>query len=158
MDMPEAWISFNTRDRQRYWWRTGILTMALAGVMVAMSLTTHESGKWWWVGGLGAFSIVVVLSTINTIYGQVLLTMAGLELRTFVSRRVVPWSEVARIEERRRVRRSGTWSDLRVIRTHGRSLTIPGTLTQGATRHSLSCASSRPGSMHGPGPSAYALD
>jgi hypothetical protein len=71
----------------------------------------------------------VVLSTINTIYGQVLLTMAGLELHTFVSRRVVPWSEVARIEERRRVRRSGTWSDLRVIRTHGRSLTIPGTLT-----------------------------
>ncbi|MDQ0831395.1 hypothetical protein QF032_003239 [Streptomyces achromogenes] len=129
MDMPEAWIGFNARDRQRYWWRTGILTLALAGVVVAMSLTTHESGKWLWVGGLGSFSVVVVLSTINTIYGQVLMTMAGLELHTFVSRRVVPWSEVVRIEERRRVRRSGTWSDLRVIRTHGRSLTIPGTLT-----------------------------
>ncbi|MFC9059100.1 hypothetical protein ACFTXB_13730 [Streptomyces sp. NPDC057074] len=133
MDMPEAWIGFNARDRQRYWWRTGILTLALAGVMVAMSLTTHEPGKWWWVGGLGAFSIVVVLSTINTIYGQALLTMAGLELHTFVSGRVVPWSEVARIEERRRVRRSGTWSDLCVIRAHGRSLTIPGTLTNRVT-------------------------
>jgi hypothetical protein len=43
--MPEAWIGFNARDRHRYWWRTGILTLALAGVMVAMSLTTHEPGK-----------------------------------------------------------------------------------------------------------------
>ncbi|MFF4510441.1 PH domain-containing protein [Streptomyces mirabilis] len=127
--MPEAWIGFNSRDRQRYWWRTGILTLALAGVMVAMSLTTHEPGRWWWVSGVGAFSVVVVLSTINAIYGQVLLTATGLEFRTFVSRRVVPWSEVARIGKRQRVSRSGTWSDLRVIRTHGRSLTIPGTLT-----------------------------
>ncbi|MFC7908412.1 hypothetical protein ACFW20_08050 [Streptomyces nigra] len=127
--MPVAWIGFNSHDRQRYWWRTGILSLALAGVMVAMSLTTHEPGKWWWVGGVGAFSVAALLSAINSIYGQVLLTTTGLEFRTFVSRRVVPWSEVARIEERQRVSRSGTWSDLRLIRAHGRSLTIPGTLT-----------------------------
>ncbi|MFC8519009.1 PH domain-containing protein [Streptomyces sp. NPDC057257] len=127
--MPEAWIGFNSRDRQRLWWRTCILASALVGVIVTMSLTTHEPGKWWWVGGMGAFSVVVLLSTINVIYGQVLLTTKGLEFRTFVSRRVVPWSEVARIEERQRVSRSGTWSELRVIRAHGRSLTLPGTLT-----------------------------
>ncbi|MCI3276641.1 PH domain-containing protein [Streptomyces cylindrosporus] len=127
--MPEAWIGFNSRDRQRLWWRTGILTSALVGVIGTMSLTTHEPGRWWWVGGMGAFSVVVLLSTINLIYGQVLLTTTGLEFRTFVSRRVVPWSEVARIEERQRVSRSGTWSELRVIRAHGRSLTLPGTLT-----------------------------
>ncbi|MEU3242169.1 MULTISPECIES: hypothetical protein [unclassified Streptomyces] len=126
--MPEAWIGFNSLDRQRYWWRTGILTLALAGVMVAISLTTHEPGKWW-AGGVGAFSVAVFLSAINSIYGQVLLTTTELEFRTFVSSRVVPWSEVVRIEERQRVSRSGTWSDLRVIRIHGRSLTIPGTLT-----------------------------
>ncbi|MDH6455725.1 hypothetical protein RKD27_009156 [Streptomyces sp. SAI-126] len=128
MDMSEAWIGCNSRDRQRYWWRTGILTLALVGVMVAMGSTTHEPGKWWWVGGVGAFSVVVLLSTINSIYGQVLLTTTGLEFRTFVSRRGVPRSEVARIEVRQGVSRSGIWSDLRVIRVHGRSLTIPGTL------------------------------
>ncbi|MFG2440511.1 hypothetical protein [Streptomyces sp. NPDC048508] len=127
--MPEAWIGFNSRDRQRYWWRSGILTLALVGVMVAMSLTMHEPGKWWWVGGAGTFAVVVLLSTINSIYGHVLLTKTGLEFRTFASRRVVPWNEVARIEERHRASRSGTWSDLRVIRAHGRSLTIPGTFT-----------------------------
>ncbi|MGW3143066.1 hypothetical protein [Streptomyces sp. NPDC001139] len=127
--MSEAWIGFNSRDRQRYWWRTGILTVALGGVTVAISVTTHEPGKWWWVGGVAALSAIVLSSTINSIYGQVLLTTRGLEFRTFVSRRVVPWSEVARIEERQRVSRSGTWSDLRVIRAHGRSVTIPGTLT-----------------------------
>ncbi|MEU1535788.1 hypothetical protein [Streptomyces fagopyri] len=127
--MTEAWIGFSSRDRQRYWWRTGILTLALVGVMVAMSLAMHEPGKWGWVGGVGAFAVVVLLSTINSICGEVLLTTTGLEFRTFVSRRVVSWSEVARIEERQRVSRSGTISDLRVIRAHGCSLTIPGTFT-----------------------------
>lgn len=133
MDMPDVWIGFNSRDRQRYWWRTGILMLALAVVMVAMSLTTHELGKCWWVGGMGVFSVVVVFSTINSIYGRVLLTATGLEFRTFVSRRVVPWSEVARIEKRQRVSRSGIWWDLRVVRAHGRSLMIPGTLTNRMT-------------------------
>ncbi|MDX2549135.1 hypothetical protein ACOT81_04590 [Streptomyces sp. WI04-05B] len=131
--MPDVWIGFNSRDRQRYWWRTGILMLALAGVVVAMSLTTHEPGKWWWVGGVGVFSVVVVFSTINSIYGRVLLTATGLEFRTFVSRRVVPWSEVARVEKRQRVSRSGIWWDLRVVRAHGRSLTIPGTFTNRMT-------------------------
>lgn len=129
MDMPDVWIGFNSRDRQRYWWRTGILMLALAGVVVAMSLTTHEPGKWWWVGGVGVFSVVAVFSTINSIYGRVLLTATGLEFRTLVSRRVVPWSEVGRVEKRQRVSRSGIWWDLRVVRVHGRSLTIPGTFT-----------------------------
>ncbi len=133
MDMPDVWIGFNSRDRQRYWWRTGILTSALAGVMVAMSSTTHEPGTWWWVGGVGVFSAGAVFSTINSIYGRVLLTATGLEFRTFVSRRVVPWSEVVRIEERQRVSRSGIWWELRIVRARGRSLTIPGTFTNRMT-------------------------
>ena len=123
------WIGFNSRDRQRYWWRAGILTPALVGAMVMMRLTVPEPGTWWWVGGVGVFSAAVVSSTINTIYGHALLTATGLEFRTFVCRRVVPWGEVARIEERQRVSRSGTWSDLRLVRVHGRALTVPGTLT-----------------------------
>ncbi|MFD5572760.1 hypothetical protein [Streptomyces cadmiisoli] len=127
--MPDVWIGFNSDDRQRYWWRNGILTLALTGVTVAMSLTAQESGKWWWVGGTGVFSVVVVFSTINWIYGRALLTATGLECRTFVSRRSIPWSEVAGIEKRQRVSRSGIWSELRVVRVRGRALTIPGTST-----------------------------
>ncbi|MEU7405363.1 hypothetical protein [Streptomyces sp. NPDC044948] len=127
--MPEVRIGFNSRDRQRYWRRTGVLTLTLTGVLAAMSLTTQGPVKWWWVGSLGTFSVVAVLSTINSLYGHVLLSASGLEFRTFVSRRVVPWNEVARVEKRQRVSRSGIWSDLRVIRAHGRSLPIPGTLT-----------------------------
>ncbi|MGP3777195.1 hypothetical protein ACTWJ8_40805 (plasmid) [Streptomyces sp. SDT5-1] len=127
--MPGVWIGFNSRDRQRYWWRVGILTPVLVGVMVAVRLSAHEPGAWWWAGGLGIFSVAVVSSTIDTIYGHALLTATGLECRTFVRGRVVPWGEVARIEERQRVSRSGTWSDLRVVRVRGRALTVPGTLT-----------------------------
>ncbi|MFJ9683539.1 hypothetical protein ACIRP2_36685 [Streptomyces sp. NPDC101194] len=127
--MPDVWIGFNSDDRQRYWWRNGLVMLALAGVMVAMSLTTHESGKWWWVGGVGVLSVVVFLSTIKSIYGRALLTVTGLEFRTFISRRVIPWSEVVGIERRQRVLRSGIWWDLRVVRTRGRSIAVPGTFT-----------------------------
>ncbi|MFE9976100.1 PH domain-containing protein [Streptomyces hirsutus] len=127
--MPNVWIGFNSDDRQRYWWRNGLVMLALAGVIVAMSLTVHESGKWWWVLGFGVFSVVVFFSSVNSIYGRVLLTARGLEFRTFVSRRVIPWSEVAGIETRRRVIRSGIWCDLRVVRVRGRSLAVPGTIT-----------------------------
>ncbi|MFF8617455.1 hypothetical protein [Streptomyces sp. NPDC015350] len=127
--MPDVWIGFNAYDQQRYWWRNGIGTLALIGVVVAMSLTTYQPGKWWWVAGFGVFSVVVFVSTVNLIYGRALLTARGLEFRTFVSRRVIPWSEVASIERRQRVTRSGTWWDLQVVRVRGRSLAVPGTVT-----------------------------
>ncbi|MFE4658264.1 hypothetical protein ACFRFJ_16465 [Streptomyces hydrogenans] len=126
--MPEVWIGFNAYDQQRYWWRNGLVMLALTGVITAMSLI-DEPGKWWWVGGVVIFSVFAFFSAINSIYGRVLLTATGLEFRTFVSRRVVPWSEVTGIERRRRVSRSEIWWDLRIVRARGRSLAIPGTIT-----------------------------
>ncbi|MEV5607276.1 hypothetical protein [Streptomyces sp. NPDC052225] len=131
--MSEVWISFNACDRRRYWWRNVIGTLVLVGVVAAMALTTHEPGTWWWVGGLGAFVVGMFVSTVNLIYGRSLLTERGLEFRTFVSRRAIPWSEVAAIETRQRVSRSGIWSDLRVVRVRGRSLGMPGTVTNRMT-------------------------
>ncbi|MER5995692.1 hypothetical protein [Streptomyces viridosporus] len=127
--MPDVWIGLNSDDRRRYWWRTGIGTLLITGAMVAMSLTARGPGGWWLVGGCGIFFIPMVFSTVNAIYGRVLLTATGLEFRTFVSRRSVPWSEVAGIERRQRASRSEIWWDLRIARVRGRSLTIPGTFT-----------------------------
>ncbi|MFF1473104.1 hypothetical protein OG981_40355 [Streptomyces mirabilis] len=131
--MPDVWIGFSSADRQRYWWRTGIMMLALAGVTVAAGLTTRASDRWWLIGGFGVFFVAVVFSMINSIYGRVLLTATGVEFRTVVSRRSIPWSEVADIEKRQRVSRSGIWWDLRVVRVRGRSLTIPGTFTNRRT-------------------------
>ncbi|MFI8515124.1 hypothetical protein ACIGHB_28755 [Streptomyces sp. NPDC085460] len=75
------------------------------------------------------FSVIACFIAINSIYGRVLLTATGLEFRTFVSRRVVPWGEVAGIERRRRMSRSEIWWDLRIVRVRGRSLAVPGTIT-----------------------------
>ncbi|MFB7999855.1 hypothetical protein ACFC4G_44645 [Streptomyces sp. NPDC056002] len=127
--MPNVWIGFSSADRQRYWWRTGVMILVLAGVIVAAGLTVREPGRWWWLGGFGVFFVAMVFSMINWIYGRVLLSATGVEFRTFVSRRSIPWSEVAGIEKRQRVLRSGIWWDLRVVRVRGRALTIPGTLT-----------------------------
>ncbi|MFD5125706.1 hypothetical protein [Streptomyces sp. NPDC058385] len=127
--MPNVWIGFSSADRQRYWWRTGIMILALAGVIVAAGLTVQEPGRWWWLGGFGVFFVATVFNMINWIYGRALLSATGVEFRTFVSRRSIPWSEVAGIEKRQRVSRSGIWWDLRIVRVRGRALTIPGTLT-----------------------------
>ncbi|MFF1278920.1 PH domain-containing protein [Streptomyces marokkonensis] len=127
--MPDVWIGFNSADRQRYWWRTSIMTLVLTGVMVVAGLTTPAPDRWWLVGGFGVFLAALVFGMLNWIYGQTLLTTTGLKFRTFVSRRSIPWSEVAGIESRQRVSRSGIWWDLRVVRARGRSLTLPGTLT-----------------------------
>ncbi|MEE1838769.1 hypothetical protein ACIODX_37785 [Streptomyces sp. NPDC088190] len=128
MDMPDVWIGFNSDDRQRAWWQNGLVTLALTAAMVVMILT-NEPNKWWFVSGLGVLAVVAFVGTVNLIYGRVLLTARGLEFRTFVSRRIIPWSEVAGIETRRRVVRSRILCDLRVVRVRGRALTIPGTAT-----------------------------
>ncbi|MFC8246472.1 hypothetical protein [Streptomyces chartreusis] len=127
--MPDVWIGFSSADRQRYWWRNCIVMLLLAGVTVAVGLTERGPDRWWWVGGFAVFSVAIFLATINSIYGRVLLTARGLEFRTFVSRRSIPWNEVAGIERRQRVSRSMIWWDLRVVRARGRSLAVPGTFT-----------------------------
>ncbi|MFE9456959.1 hypothetical protein [Streptomyces californicus] len=125
--MPDVWIGFTSEDRRRYWWRNAFLTLALAGVVMVMLLTEHEPARWWLAGGLGILATVLFVATVDLIRGSTLLTARGLEFRTFVSRRVIPWSEVAGIEVRERVVRSGVRCDLRVIRVRGRPLTVPGT-------------------------------
>ncbi|TQJ85275.1 hypothetical protein FBY22_4034 [Streptomyces sp. SLBN-31] len=52
-----------------------------------------------------------------------------MEFRTFVSRRSVSWSEIARIEKRRHQGRSAEWWDVSAVRVRGRALTIPGVFT-----------------------------
>ncbi|MFC8494585.1 hypothetical protein ACFUJU_28070 [Streptomyces sp. NPDC057235] len=76
--------------------------------------------------------MVTSLDTVNLTYGQTLLATRGLEFRTFVSRRVIPWNEIADIQTRPWVVRSGVLCDLRVVRVRGRSLTISGTATSQA--------------------------
>ncbi|MET7541451.1 hypothetical protein ACFVY1_48150 [Streptomyces sp. NPDC058293] len=127
--MSEVLIGFSAAARRRYWWRTGIVTLVFTGGMVAVGLTAPASERWWWVGGFGAFGVVADIDMINRIYGRAVLTKTGIELRTFASRRSIPWCEIASVEERLRASRSGLWWDLRIVRVRGRSLTVPGTLT-----------------------------
>ncbi|WP_328374667.1 hypothetical protein OG372_00350 [Streptomyces sp. NBC_01020] len=129
MDMPEVLISFSAAARRRYWWRTGVLMLVLVGGPVAVGVTVSAPDRWWWGAGFGAFGLLTLFDMINRIYGRAVLTAAGMEFRTFVSRRSLPWCEIAGVKVRQRGSRSGIWSDLRLVRVRGRSLTVPGTMT-----------------------------
>jgi hypothetical protein len=96
---------------------------------VAAGLTTPAAERWWWIGGVAVFYSLILLSVVNQGIGATLLTSERMEFRTFFRRGSVPWSEVAGIEKRYRTGRSGTWSEVRVLRVQGRALTAPGAFT-----------------------------
>lgn len=105
------------------------MTLALIGMAVAAGLTAPGTERWWWIGGVVAFSCLVLLSMVNQATGTTLLTPKGMEFRTLLSHRVVPWDEVVSVEKRYRTGRNGTWFYVRVLRAHGRALTLPGAFT-----------------------------
>lgn len=99
------------------------------GTTTATALSARATERWWWGGGEGLFWLIMLIYMVNRGYGRTLLTPNGMEFHTFVSRRSIPWGEIARVEKRCRQTRSGTWWDVRAIRVHGRALTIPGAFT-----------------------------
>lgn len=127
--MPGIWIGLDAAARRRNWWWTGFLTLVCVGAAVAVALSEPAADRWWWVGGVGGFWLVGFFYMVNRGYGRTLLTANGMEFRTFVSRRSVPWSEIARIEKRRHQARSGEWWDVCAVRVRGRGLTVPGVFT-----------------------------
>jgi hypothetical protein len=126
MGMPDVWIGFTDAARRRNWWWTGVLTLIHAGAAVAMGFSAPAPNRWGWVIGVGVTWVAVLFYMINHGYGRTLLTASGMEFRTFVSRRSIPWSEIAGIEKREHLTRGGSWWDLRAVRVRGRSLAIPG--------------------------------
>ncbi|MER8091379.1 hypothetical protein ACIO6T_44475 [Streptomyces sp. NPDC087532] len=129
--MPDVWIGLSAVARRRNWWWTGFLTLVFAGmaVAVAVALRAPTSSRWWWGGGVGVAWLASLFYMINRGCGRTLLTASGMEFRTFVSRRSIPWSEITRIEKRQHQTRSGFWWNVRAVRVRGRSLTIPGAFT-----------------------------
>ncbi|MFF3787675.1 PH domain-containing protein [Streptomyces sp. NPDC001933] len=103
--------------------------LTLIGTAVAAGLTTPAAERWWWIGGVVAFSCLVLLSMVNQATGATLLTPRGMEFRTLFRHRIVPWCEVVSVEKRSRTGRNGTWSYVRVLRAHSRTLVLPGIFT-----------------------------
>ncbi|WP_343235177.1 PH domain-containing protein [Streptomyces sp. SID10853] len=126
---PPIWIRLDAAERRRYWWRTGFVTLTFVGMAVAAGLTAPAAERWWRIGGVAAFGLLTLASMVSQGTGTTLLTSQGMEFRTLFRRRSVPWSEVTGVEKRVRTGRSGTWSDVRVLRVQGRALTVPGAFT-----------------------------
>ncbi|MFC9609474.1 hypothetical protein [Streptomyces sp. NPDC056938] len=126
---PQTWIRLDAAEQRRYWWRTGLVVLTLIGMEVAAGLTAPAVERWWWIGGIAAFYSLLLLSMINQGTGATLLTSERMEFRTLFRHRSVSWNEVAEIEKRCRTTRSGTWSEVRILRVQGKALTVPGAFT-----------------------------
>ncbi|MEU6179204.1 PH domain-containing protein [Streptomyces coeruleorubidus] len=123
--MHNTWIALDAAARRKNWWWTGYLTAIFGGLGVAVALTETDE-RFWWVFSVSICWLLSVIYMINRGYGRTLLTSDRIVFRTFISRRSIPWGEIVNIEKRRHQTRSGEWWDLRIVRTHGRSLAIPG--------------------------------
>ncbi|WJV50593.1 PH domain-containing protein [Streptomyces flavofungini] len=68
----------------------------------------------------------------NRANGTTTLTPAGMRIRTVVSRRLIPWHTVTRVEAQRRTGRGGVaWYVARAHLVHGRPVVLPGALADG---------------------------
>lgn len=123
--MPDTWITLDAAARLKNWFWTGYLTVVFGGLEVSVALTS-EGQKFWWVISVAVCWLLSVAYMINRGYGRTLLTSDRIVFRTLISRRSIPWTDITHIEKRRHQVRSGEWWDLRILRSRGRPLTIPG--------------------------------
>lgn len=114
--------------RRRNWWWTAVLTLIFAGMAAAVYFSAQgEVGLP--AGAVGAAWLCAAFYMLNRGYGKTLLAPDGMRFHTFLSRRVIPWSDVTGIEVKTHYTRNGAWWDVRVQRVKGRSLSVPGIFT-----------------------------
>ncbi|WP_433916995.1 PH domain-containing protein [Streptomyces sp. NBC_01744] len=69
-----------------------------------------------------------IFYSINRMLGITLLTPEGMQLRTLVSRRRIPWDDITKIEVERRSGQGGPWQVVRVHVARGRPVVLPGAM------------------------------
>lgn len=131
--LPETWIQLDAADIRSMRWRTVVLHLIFLLFAVAVLVLPPGRGqamdplvdRLWEVGGVCVFWFLVLFPTLNARYGRTLLTVEGMRFHTWVSRRFVPWREIADVE----IRFHRNSCSVGVRRRHGRRLIVPGTLS-----------------------------
>ncbi|MER7583957.1 PH domain-containing protein [Kitasatospora sp. NPDC097691] len=137
--MDEIRLGLGRRALLRNRWTIVGLSVLWGGVAAAI----------WWLPGTGtggrpdpdrgvaeiviaALWLLLMMSMVDQAVGTTRLTPDHVHLRGLLTRRSVPWAEIARFEERRRYTpRGGSYREVRLHRVKGRPLKLPGLLTSG---------------------------
>jgi PH (Pleckstrin Homology) domain-containing protein len=128
--VPEIWVGLDAGARRRNWWWTAVLTVIFAGMAAAAYASDRgETGFPAAEPAIGAGWLCAVFYMVNRGYGRALLAPGGMQFRTFLSRRSIPWSDITGIERKPHYTRGGAWWEVRVERVDGRPLWIPGIFT-----------------------------
>ncbi|MFB7224677.1 hypothetical protein [Streptomyces sp. NPDC056227] len=136
--MGEIRLGLGRRDLKRNRWTIGGMGVVCAAVGAAIwwlpanrTSTQPNPDRGAWLLGIAVFWILLAVYMINQARGATYLAPDHIRLQSFVKRRSIPWNEVTRFEERQRHNRGGPYWDVRVHRTKGRPLTMPGLFTSG---------------------------
>jgi hypothetical protein len=131
-------LRLGRRDLRRNRWSTagvGLLCVGLAAAFWWLPdgrTSTHPSpDRVQLLIGVAASWVLLLVYMTNQARGVTCLTADGIRLHSLVTRRLIPWAEVVGFEERRRSNRGGSFWDVRVQRTNGRPLAMPGFFTSG---------------------------
>ena len=99
---------------------------------VGRGTTAPDPDRAYSVAGIAAVWLLLFLHMLNQAHGRTQLTYDHIRLESYTKRRSIPWTDVVEFEERHRSNRGGSYWDVRVHRTHGRPLTMPGLFTSGS--------------------------
>ncbi|WP_034089217.1 PH domain-containing protein [Streptacidiphilus albus] len=124
-------VPFDRRRWQSYGWLLFVTLLVVAGAVYTYMVPSQPHGpsatdRWFWIGGYAAFWLACTFSVVDVAFAETLLTEDRIELRTLVTRRSIPWDQVAGIEEKERIGRGGSRFTARIIRMKGRPVSIPG--------------------------------
>lgn len=125
--MPETWIRFTADELRRHWRRMGWWTVFCAALAAGLYFAPQRGGGregWLGVEIFGAFWLITFVLATENAYGRALLTKDGIRFHTWVSRRFIPWQQITDIEYSSIG--PGYWCGLRLRRTRGRRLLVPG--------------------------------
>jgi hypothetical protein len=125
--MPEDWIALDGEARRINWLWTGYLTAVHIGAGTAFLLTSRA--PFWWVAFTAICWLVTTGYMVNRGYGRTHLLPDKIVLHSMGRHKSIPWAEVSQIERWRHQGRSSEWWDLRLIRSQGRPLAVPGIFT-----------------------------
>lgn len=127
--MTETRIAFSQRERRNHFVAVGAITLIAGGLgLLTFVRSPNPTDRWSTPVLIAAIWLPCIFYSINRMFGITVLTSEGMQFRTLVSRRRIPWVAVTQVEAQRRNGRGGPWWVIRIHIANRRAVVLPGAM------------------------------